>query len=175
MKPDVSVHVTVYFLVTDWKSMFTHLFIPHSITYQQGGDNTFIKYYCTFLLLCVIWCFRSGGPMGVDGLGKDSNIAGGLLWEVRVYTLCLGVWRGSSFLMLKPCVVIDGTICLELQKREESVLYKVPKTHTCVKSIKVFKCWILNVLKMHYRINIFDTQQAINVFFVLFLSFNLSF
>lgn len=58
--------------------------------------------------------------MGVDGLGKDSNIAGGLLWDVRVYTL--GVWRGSSFLMLKPCVVIDGTICLELKQSDESVL-----------------------------------------------------
>lgn len=52
--------------------------------------------------------------VGVDGLGSGGNIAGGRLREVRVYSI-LDVWRGSSFLMLKPCVVIGGTMCLEAQ------------------------------------------------------------
>lgn len=56
--------------------------------------------------------------VGVDGLGSGSDIAGDHLWEVRVYSL-LGVWRGSSFLMLKPFVIVGGTVCLEEQEKSE--------------------------------------------------------
>lgn len=56
--------------------------------------------------------------VGVDGLWSDGNIAGGLLREGRVYALLSGTRRGSSFLVLKPYVVIGGTIGLEVQQRD---------------------------------------------------------
>lgn len=52
--------------------------------------------------------------VGVDGLGSEGNISGGFLWERRVYPLL-----GSSFLMLKPYVVIDGTMCLEEKRKTQ--------------------------------------------------------
>lgn len=65
-----------------------------------------------------MWSSKGCSLVGVDGLGRGSNIAGGHLREVRVYSL-LVVWRGSSFLMLKPFVNIGGTVCLEEQEKNE--------------------------------------------------------
>lgn len=54
--------------------------------------------------------------VGVDGLRSGRNIAGGPLWEVRVHGV-LGVWRGSSFLMLKSFVIVCADVRLEEQEK----------------------------------------------------------
>lgn len=104
--------------MTGWKSLFTCLLLPHSITSPKTRDKPLIKYYRTLLFSWLMWCSSCYSVVGVDGSGIDGNIAGSLLWKGRVYSLLLGIRRGSSVLMLKPDVVIEGTICLEVQKRD---------------------------------------------------------
>ena len=57
--------------------------------------------------------------MGVDGGSKScGDIGGGLLWEGRVHRILWAVWRGSTFFMLEPSVVVDGSYSLHFKTKE---------------------------------------------------------
>lgn len=94
------------------ESIFTHIFLHNLFTKGK------IKHHCTFLLSCALGYCRCYSLVSVDdGVRDDGDVAGGVLRDVRVHTVLLVVWRGSRSIRLKPHVVIDLTMCLQVQDK----------------------------------------------------------